>query len=163
MLPLACCAQGMHEAGENFYTSGSAVRGEVTGSYHWGQESDFAAGSRLLVVFTADHPVHGSQNYHGCTFEHEGSGPGAARQPVTVQALAQLPKAGMAQLLPILPHAVQVSNLHVADASLFPTSAGVNPMVTVAAMSYLVAQGLAQQIRDGAVPHSQKDIFMSEE
>ena len=112
---------------------------------------------------STDHPVHGSQNHHGCTFEHEGSGPGAARQPVTAQAVAQLPKAGMAQLLPIIAHAVQVSNLYVADASLFPTSTGVNPMVTVAAMSHLVAQGLAQKIRDGAVPHSQKSVCMSEE
>ena len=69
----------------------------------------------------------------------------------------------MAQLLSIIGHAVQVSNLYVADASLFPTSTGVNPMVTVAAMSHLVAQGLAQKIRDGAVPHSQKIVRMSEE
>ena len=85
---------------------------------------------------------------------------------MTAQAVAQLPKAGMTQLpavLPIFAHAVQVSNLYVADASLFPTSTGVNPMVTVAAMSHLVAQGLAQKIRDEAVPHSQKIVCMSEE
>ena len=58
---------------------------------------------------------------------------------------------------------MQVGNLFVADASLFPTSTGVNPMVTVAAMSHLVAQGLAQKIRDGAVPLSQKSVCMSEE
>lgn len=85
---------------------------------------------------------------------------------MTAQAVAQLPKAGMTQLpavLPIIAHDVQVSNLYVADASLFPTSTGVNPMVTVAAMSHLVAQGLAQKIRDEAVPHSQKIVCMSEE
>ena len=79
------------------------------------------------------------------------------------QALALLPKAGTAQLLTGFVHAVQVSNLYVADASLLPTSTGVNPMATVAAMSYLVAQGLAQKIRDGAVAHSRKAVFMSEE
>ena len=160
MLPPACYAQCLHEAGEIFCTSRSAIRGELNGPY---QGNKAAAASRLPVVSTADHPVHGSQNYHGCTSEHEGSGPGAARQPVTAQAVAQLPKAGMAQLLPISAHAVQVSNLYVADASLFPTSTGVNPMVTVAAMSYLVAQGLAQKIRDGAVPRSQNNVCMSEE
>ena len=60
-------------------------------------------------------------------------------------------------------HAAQVSNLYVADASLFPTSTGVNPMITVEAMSYMVAQGLAQSFKDGAVPHSQKAAFMPEE
>ena len=79
------------------------------------------------------------------------------------QALTLLRKAGAAQLLTIFAHAVQVGNLYVADASLLPTSMGVNPMVTVAAMSYLVAQGLAQKIRDGAVPHARKAVFMSEE
>ena len=69
----------------------------------------------------------------------------------------------MAQLLTIFAHAVQVSNLYVADASLLPTSTGVNPMVTVAAMAYLVAQGLAQKIRDGALAHARKAVFMSEE
>ena len=69
----------------------------------------------------------------------------------------------MAQLLPTFAHAVQVSNLYVADASLLPTSTGINPMVTVAAMSYLVAEGLVQKIRDGAVPHARKAVFMSEE
>ena len=68
----------------------------------------------------------------------------------------------MAQLLTSSVHAVQVSNLYVADASLCPTSIGVKPMVTVAAMSYLVAQGLVQKIRDGAVPHFQRDIFLSD-
>ena len=47
-----------------------------------------------------------------------------------------------------IPALVQVSNLYVADASIFPTATGVNPMVTVEAMSYMVAQGLAQRFRD---------------
>ena len=42
---------------------------------------------------------------------------------------------------------MQVSNLYVADASIFPTATGVNPMVTVEAMSYMVAQGLAQNFK----------------
>ncbi|EIE19802.1 FAD/NAD(P)-binding domain-containing protein, partial [Coccomyxa subellipsoidea C-169] len=36
-----------------------------------------------------------------------------------------------------------VANLYVSDASLFPTSTGVNPMITVEAMAYMVAEGLA--------------------
>ncbi|CAL8471472.1 g11014 [Coccomyxa elongata] len=40
-----------------------------------------------------------------------------------------------------------VSNLYVADASLFPTSTGVNPMITVEAMAYMVAEGLAEDFR----------------
>ena len=89
--------------------------------------------------------------------------PGAAHWPVTARFLTWPPLAGMAQLLITFAHVVQVSNLYVADASLFPTSTGVNPMITVAAMSYLVAQGLAQKIRDGAVPRSWKAVFVSEE
>ena len=69
----------------------------------------------------------------------------------------------MVQLLTMLGHAVQVSNLYVADASIFPTSTGVNPMITVEAMAYMVAQGLAQKLKDGAVPHSQKAVFAPEE
>ena len=66
-------------------------------------------------------------------------------------------------LLTVLAHAVQVSNLYVADASLFPTSTGVNPMITVEAMAYMVAQGLAQNFKNGAVPQSQKAVLMPEE
>lgn len=40
---------------------------------------------------------------------------------------------------------MQVSNLYVADASIFPTSTGVNPMITVEAMAYMTAQGLASK------------------
>ena len=69
----------------------------------------------------------------------------------------------LVQLLTMLAHAVQVSNLYVADASLFPTSTGVNPMITVEAMAYMVAQGLAQTFKNDAVPHSQKAVFMPEE
>lgn len=47
-----------------------------------------------------------------------------------------------------VPACVQVSDLYVADASIFPTATGVNPMITVEAMSYMVAQGLAQRFRD---------------
>ncbi|CAK0785523.1 hypothetical protein CVIRNUC_008733 [Coccomyxa viridis] len=57
----------------------------------------------------------------------------------------------------------EVSNLYVADASLFPTSTGVNPMITVEAMAYMVAQGLAQNFKNGAVPQSQKAVLMPEE
>ena len=70
---------------------------------------------------------------------------------------------GMAQLPTMLVHTVQVSNLYVADASIFPTSTGVNPMITVEAMSYMVAQGLAQSFKGNAVPHSHKAVFMPEE
>ena len=34
-----------------------------------------------------------------------------------------------------------------ADASIFPTATGVNPMITVEAMSYMVAQGLAAKFK----------------
>ncbi len=37
-------------------------------------------------------------------------------------------------------HAVR--GLYVADASLFPSASGVNPMLSVAALAYCVAQGL---------------------
>ena len=84
-------------------------------------------------------------------------------QPVTAQDIAQLQEAWCNQLLSMLAHAAQVSNLYVADASLFPTSTGVNPMITVEAMAYMVAQGLAQNFKDGAAPQSQKAVFMPEE
>eukprot|EP00879_Flechtneria_rotunda_P029812 GHRR01032263.1.p1 GENE.GHRR01032263.1~~GHRR01032263.1.p1 ORF type:complete len:151 (+),score=50.16 GHRR01032263.1:501-953(+) len=41
----------------------------------------------------------------------------------------------------------EVCGLYVADASLFPTASGVNPMITVYALSYMVASGLAQHWR----------------
>jgi len=56
-----------------------------------------------------------------------------------------------------------VSNLYVADASIFPTSTGVNPMITVEAMAYMVAQGLAQHFKDSSVKQSQKVACMPEE
>jgi choline dehydrogenase-like flavoprotein len=37
-------------------------------------------------------------------------------------------------------------DLYVADASLFPTSVGVNPMMTVIAFSKRVAAGLAERL-----------------
>ncbi len=37
--------------------------------------------------------------------------------------------------------------MYVADASIFPTATGVNPMITVEAMSYMVAQGLAAKLK----------------
>jgi choline dehydrogenase-like flavoprotein len=39
-----------------------------------------------------------------------------------------------------------VDGLYVADASLFPSSLGVNPMMTVSAMSAHVARGLASAL-----------------
>jgi choline dehydrogenase-like flavoprotein len=39
-----------------------------------------------------------------------------------------------------------LKNLHVADASLFPSASGVNPMVTIAALAYHVAQCLKSQL-----------------
>ncbi len=39
-----------------------------------------------------------------------------------------------------------VEQLYVADASLFPTSVGVNPMMTVIAFSKRVAAGLAERL-----------------
>jgi long-chain-alcohol oxidase len=38
----------------------------------------------------------------------------------------------------------QVQSLYVADASAFPTALGVNPMVTVEALAYIVAQNAAE-------------------
>ena len=58
---------------------------------------------------------------------------------------------------------VQVSNLYVADASIFPTATGVNPMITVEAMSYMVAQGLAQRFKDSTAQLSLKAACMPEE
>ena len=58
---------------------------------------------------------------------------------------------------------MQVSNLYVADASIFPTATGVNPMITVEAMSYMIAQGLAQRFRDSAAQLSEKVACMPEE
>lgn len=82
---------------------------------------------------------------------------------MSARRLGKLPKGWHRASVTVLVHAAQVSNLYVADASLFPTSTGVNPMITVEAMSYMVAQGLAQKLRDGAVPRSQKAAFMPEE
>lgn len=39
-----------------------------------------------------------------------------------------------------------VSGLYIADGSAFPTPSGVNPMVTIYAMSYLTAQCIAHQV-----------------
>ena len=36
--------------------------------------------------------------------------------------------------------------LYVADASLFPTSVGVNPMMTIIAFAKQIARGLAEQV-----------------
>jgi choline dehydrogenase-like flavoprotein len=40
----------------------------------------------------------------------------------------------------------EVSSLYVADASLFPTSLGVNPMITIMACSRRIAAGLADRL-----------------
>jgi choline dehydrogenase-like flavoprotein len=40
-----------------------------------------------------------------------------------------------------------VKNVYLADASLFPTPSGVNPMVTIAALAYQVAQNVDQRLR----------------
>ena len=50
-----------------------------------------------------------------------------------------------------------------ADASIFPSATGVNPMITVEAMSYMVAQGLAQRFRDSAAQHAQQAACKLEE
>lgn len=39
-----------------------------------------------------------------------------------------------------------VRGLYVADASVFPTSSGVNPMITVESTAYMIAEGLAQRL-----------------
>lgn len=46
-----------------------------------------------------------------------------------------------------------VSGLYVADASLFPTASGVNPMISVYALSHLVASGIAQRWRAAQKAH----------
>lgn len=43
----------------------------------------------------------------------------------------------------------EVSGLYIADASAFPTASGVNPMITVYGLSYLVASGLASKWKSG--------------
>eukprot|EP00775_Hariotina_reticulata_P007933 gene7933-8129_t len=43
----------------------------------------------------------------------------------------------------------EVSGLYIADASAFPTASGVNPMITVYGLSYLVASGLASRWKSG--------------
>ena len=40
----------------------------------------------------------------------------------------------------------EVSNVFVADGSALPTSLGVNPMVTIEAMAYMVAQNVASRL-----------------
>ena len=40
----------------------------------------------------------------------------------------------------------QVKNLYVADASLFPTSSGSNPMMTTLSLSHVVAQRLKRTL-----------------
>jgi long-chain-alcohol oxidase len=40
-----------------------------------------------------------------------------------------------------------VGRLYVADASLFPTASGVNPMVTVEALAYVVANNIGQDLQ----------------
>lgn len=40
-----------------------------------------------------------------------------------------------------------VRGLYVADASLFPTASGVNPMVTAEALAYVVAQNIAEDLQ----------------
>ena len=40
----------------------------------------------------------------------------------------------------------QVAGLYVADASLFPTALGINPMVTVEALAYVVANSVAERL-----------------
>jgi long-chain-alcohol oxidase len=41
-----------------------------------------------------------------------------------------------------------VKNLYVADASLFPTALGINPMITVEMLAFLVARHVAERARD---------------
>ena len=41
----------------------------------------------------------------------------------------------------------EVSNLFVCDTSLFPTSSGANPMVTVESIAYMVANKIAKKIK----------------
>lgn len=41
-----------------------------------------------------------------------------------------------------------VSGLFVADASLFPTASGVNPMITVYGLSHMVAAGIAKRWKE---------------
>lgn len=38
-----------------------------------------------------------------------------------------------------------VAGLHVADGSLFPTASGVNPMITIYGLSYMVAGRIAER------------------
>jgi choline dehydrogenase-like flavoprotein len=39
----------------------------------------------------------------------------------------------------------QVAGLYIADASLFPTPSGVNPMITIYGLAHLVGTGIAQR------------------
>lgn len=48
-----------------------------------------------------------------------------------------------------------VAGLYITDASLFPTALGINPMVTVEAMSYVVASNMAEQLT-GQRPTAEK-------
>ncbi|KAK9841741.1 hypothetical protein WJX81_000141 [Elliptochloris bilobata] len=45
----------------------------------------------------------------------------------------------------------QAAGLYVADGSVFPTPTGVNPMVSIEATSYLIAEGLAERLRPGSL------------
>ncbi|KAJ3220663.1 hypothetical protein HK099_004112 [Clydaea vesicula] len=42
----------------------------------------------------------------------------------------------------------EIKNLYVADASLFPTASGVNPMITTYSVAYMVAQNILKRISD---------------
>lgn len=50
----------------------------------------------------------------------------------------------------------QVQGLYVADASVFPTASGVNPMVTIESLSHMIAEGAAKKLtgRDCEPPYS---------
>ncbi|CAL8471165.1 g10707 [Coccomyxa elongata] len=59
-----------------------------------------------------------------------------------------------------------VAGLYVADASLFPTSTGVNPMITVEAMAYMVAEGLAEHftsVKGHSISEEKPAPFKAEE
>jgi long-chain-alcohol oxidase len=44
-----------------------------------------------------------------------------------------------------------VAGLYVADASLFPTASGVNPMITIESLCHMVAEGAAQTLTGTAI------------
>jgi choline dehydrogenase-like flavoprotein len=50
----------------------------------------------------------------------------------------------------------EIQNLHVADASLFPSASGANPMLTTFSVAYSIAQFMKQEMKESGMVQSAK-------